>query len=143
MIAKLHGLRVTGADLHYEGSIELDPDHCEQVGILPFEFVEIWNKTTGARLSTYVIHAERGSRRCALNGAAARACQIGDELIIAARADVAPDELASLRPRVALFDAQNNVVDLHEYEFEAEAGRWRVIRTNRPKPRAAARRAPR
>lgn len=140
MIAKLHGLRVTGADLHYEGSIELDPDHCEQVGILPFEFVEIWNKTTGSRISTYVIYGERGGRGCALNGAAARTCQIGDELIIAARAEVEPDEVERIRPRVALFDAENKLVDLHEYAFEADAGRWRIVRTSRPKPHSIARR---
>jgi aspartate 1-decarboxylase len=52
MIGKLHGLRVTGAELHYEGSIALDPEHTEAAGILPHEFVEIWNKTTGARIST-------------------------------------------------------------------------------------------
>jgi len=140
MIAKLHGLRVTDADLHYEGSIELDPDHCEQVGLLPFEFVEIWNKTTGARITTYVIHGERGSRVCALNGAAARTCQIGDELIIAARADVEPDELETVRPRVALFDAENRLTELHEYAFEPDSGRWRVVRRTTPKPHSLARR---
>ena len=77
--AKLHGLKVTGADLNYHGSITLDPDHCEQAGILPLEFVEIWNKSSGARISTYVILGERGSRCCVLNGAAA-----------ASRADVRP-----------------------------------------------------
>ena len=103
LIAKLHGLRVTGADLHYEGSIALDPEHCEQVGLLPYEFVEIWNKTTGSRISTYVIHGERGGRGCMLNGAAARSCQIGDELIIAARTEVELAVLGEIRPRIAIF----------------------------------------
>src|SRR3546814_17479184 len=79
---KLHGIRVTGADLDYHGSITLDPDHCEAAGILPMEFVDIWNKNSGARISTYVIYGERGSRCCILNGAAARPCQRGDEVII-------------------------------------------------------------
>ena len=60
--AKLHGLRVTGADLHYHGSITLDPEHCDQAGLYPTEFVDVWNKNTGARLSTYVIFGEAGSR---------------------------------------------------------------------------------
>jgi aspartate 1-decarboxylase len=138
MIAKLHGLRMTGADLDYEGSIALDPEHCERVGLLPFEFVEIWNKTTGARLSTYVIYGERGGRGCMLNGAAARACQVGDELIIAARADVEPSELGEIRPRVALFDARNEIVELDEYAFEREgSGRWRVTAPPKRRPRAA------
>lgn len=137
MIAKLHGLRVTGADLHYEGSIALDPDHCEQVGLLPFEFVEIWNKTTGSRISTYVIYGRRGERGCLLNGAAARSCQVGDELIIAARAEVTPAELGEVRPRVALFDAANTLVELHEYAFEAVAqGQWRVTEPARSRSRS-------
>lgn len=53
--AKLHGIRVTESDLNYHGSITLDPDHCETAGILPMEFVDIWNKQSGARISTYVI----------------------------------------------------------------------------------------
>ena len=60
--AKLHGIRVTGADLNYHGSITLDPEQCRQAGIYPLEFVEIWNKQSGARISTYVIYGEAGSR---------------------------------------------------------------------------------
>ncbi len=131
LIAKLHGLRVTGADLHYEGSIALDPDHCEQVGLLPFEFVEIWNKTTGTRISTYVIHGERGGRGCTLNGAAARACQVGDELIIAARAEVELAELAEIRPRIAIFDAQNRLTRVRELTYRQDpSGRWLVADEN-------------
>ena len=107
--AKLHGIRVTGADLNYHGSITLDPDHCRAAGIYPLEFVEIWNKTTGARISTYVIHGERGSACCVLNGAAARTCQVGDELIIAARADVAVERLCEFVSRTVIFGA-NNVI---------------------------------
>jgi aspartate 1-decarboxylase len=109
MIAKLHGIRVTGALLHYEGSISLDPEQCEAAGMLPLEFVEIWNKTTGARISTYIIHGERGSRCCVLNGAAARTCQPGDELIIAARADIETSALESFESRTLIFGAQNCV----------------------------------
>ena len=52
---KLHGISVTEANLDYHGSITLDPDHCEEAGILPMEFVEILNKNSGARIPTYVI----------------------------------------------------------------------------------------
>ena len=47
----------------------------------PLEFVEIWNKMSGARISTYVLYGPAGSRCCILNGAAARTCQVGDEVI--------------------------------------------------------------
>lgn len=59
---KLHVIYVTEANLNYHGSINLDPDHCERSGILPMEFFEIWNKNSGARISTDVILGERGSR---------------------------------------------------------------------------------
>jgi aspartate 1-decarboxylase len=114
--AKLHGLRVTGADLHYHGSITLDPEHGALAGLYPCEFVEIWNKNSGARITTYVIYGEPGSRCCILNGAAARTCQVGDEIIIAASADVNPAELYDLKPRVLTFKADNEVDQILHYE---------------------------
>ncbi len=106
---KLHGIRVTGADLDYHGSITLDPDHCEAAGILPMEFVDIWNKNSGARISTYVIYGERGSRCCILNGAAARTCQRGDEVIIANSVYVHENELESIEPSILTFHADNSI----------------------------------
>lgn len=113
--AKLHCIRVTGADLNYHGSITLDPDHCRQAGIYPLEFVEIWNKASGARISTYVIYGEAGSRCCILNGAAARTCHAGDEVIIAASDYINPRELPDLRPKVLTFKPDNEVDEMLEY----------------------------
>src|SRR5687768_16778333 len=127
MIGKLHGLRVTGADLHYEGSIALDPDHTEAAGILPLEFVEIWNKTTGARISTYVIQGERGSRCCVLNGAAARTCQVGDELIIAARATVSESELCEFVSRTVTFCDDNRIQLRTEQRLSNKGARKWVV----------------
>ncbi|MFV0283668.1 MAG: aspartate 1-decarboxylase [Castellaniella sp.] len=109
--AKLHGIRVTGADLDYHGSITLDPDHCEAAGILPMEFVDIWNKNSGARISTYVIYGERGSRCCILNGAAARTCQRGDEVIIANSEYIQISELEHIKPVVLTFHPDNSVCE--------------------------------
>jgi len=121
--AKLHGLRVTGADLHYHGSITLDPEHCDRAGIYPTEFVEIWNKNSGARLTTYVIFGPAGSRCCILNGAAARTCQTGDELIIAAAANVQPQDLYNLRPCVVTFTPNNDIDQVLHYEVFKSAAR--------------------
>ena len=93
---KLHGIRVTDANLDYHGSITLDPAHCEAAGILPLEFVDVWNKNSGARITTYVILGQRGSRCCILNGAAARTCQPGDELIICSSVYLDGDEVAKI-----------------------------------------------
>ena len=114
--AKLHGIRVTGADLHYHGSITLDPEHGDAAGLYPTEFVEIWNKNSGARITTYVIYGAPGSRCCILNGAAARTCQAGDELIIAASEDVKPEELYQLRPKVLTFTPDNQIDQVLHYE---------------------------
>jgi len=107
--AKLHGVRVTKADLDYHGSITLDPEHCAAAGIYPLEFVEIWNKNSGARISTYVIYGEPGSRCCILNGAAARTCQVGDQVIIAASEYIERDALGWFDPVVLTFHADNSV----------------------------------
>ena len=120
--AKLHGLRVTGADLHYHGSITLDPAICRQAGIYPLEYVEIWNTHSGARISTYVIYGEEGSRACYLNGAAARTCHAGDKIIIAASTLCQPQDLYTLKPRVLTFNPDNSVDQVLTYDvFKDEA----------------------
>ena len=117
---KLHGIRVTEANLDYHGSITLDPDHCEAAGIMPLEFVEIWNKHSGARLSTYVILGERGSRCCVVNGAAARTCQRGDELIICSSLYLDENCILSLSPSVAVLDEDNNIIETLRYSVEVD-----------------------
>jgi aspartate 1-decarboxylase len=122
---KLHGIRVTDANLDYHGSITLDPDHCEAAGILPLEFVEIWNKHSGARISTYVILGERGSRCCIVNGAAARTCQRGDELIICSSIYAPGDDIAGLSPAVVTLDENNNIIETLRYSVSRDGmGRY-------------------
>lgn len=127
--AKFHGIRVTGADLDYHGSITLDPEQCALAGIYPLEFVEIWNKSSGARISTYVIFGEPGSKACILNGAAARTCQKGDEVIIAASASITPDQLYTIKPKVLTFTPDNSVDRVLEYDVFKGAEREFDFRT--------------
>ncbi|MCK1394421.1 aspartate 1-decarboxylase [Bradyrhizobium sp. 1] len=115
LAAKLHGIRVTEANLHYHGSITLDPHHCREAGIFPMEFVEIWNKNSGARISTYVILGEPGSRCCVLNGAAARTCQVGDQIIVCSATYVDEAQIVQLRPKILTFDRDNHVSDRMTY----------------------------
>ena len=123
--AKLHGIRVTACDLEYHGSITLDPEICHQAGIYPLEFVYIWNKSSGARIATYVIFGEPGSRCCVLNGAAARTCQKGDEVIICASEYVqTPQEIAGKHPSVLTFDENNNVREHLRYGVSEKNGNF-------------------
>ena len=131
--AKLHGIRVTNADLNYHGSITLDPEQCALAGIYPLEFVEIWNKNSGARISTYVIFGPPGSRCCILNGAAARTCQLGDELIIAAADYVQPPKLYELKPRILTFLPDNQIDQVLYYDVFASEQRpfdFRIVDTD-------------
>lgn len=104
--AKLHRATVTAADLNYEGSIALGPDLRRAAGLLEYERVEIYNCNNGARFATYVIAGKRRGE-VMLNGAAARLVQPGDQVIIAAYANFAPDEAKRHQPTVVLLDAKN------------------------------------
>jgi aspartate 1-decarboxylase len=105
--AKLHRVRLTHADLDYEGSCGIDELLLEASGIRECQYIEIYNISNGERFSTYVIKAARGSGTVSLNGAAARKAMVGDLLIIAAYAEVTDEELATWRPVVVLVDDHN------------------------------------
>jgi aspartate 1-decarboxylase len=120
--AKLHRLRVTEADLYYEGSITIDPELLEASGILPYEKVQVVNVNNGSRLETYTIPGEAGERTVCLNGPAARLAARGDEVIVISYAQLTPEEAARHRPRVVLVDEQNNpreIIDLDVAEARA------------------------
>lgn len=114
--AKFHGIYVTEAQLEYHGSITLDPEHCRELGILPLEYVDIWNKYSGARISTYVIYGQPGSCCCVLNGAAARTCQVGDQIIISSSVWAPTEQVTDLKPKVLTFNRDNTVKDRLEYD---------------------------
>jgi len=105
--AKLHRVRVTQADLHYEGSCGIDEILLEASGIREFQYIELYNINNGERFTTYVIRAPRGSGQISLNGAAARKAEIGDLLIIAAYASYTDEELKTYRPVIVLVDDRN------------------------------------
>ncbi len=108
--AKLHRATVTGADLHYEGSVAIDRDLLDLAGILPNEQVDIYNIDNGERLTTYAIEGARGSKVIALNGAAARKAMVGDKIIIAAYGQVEAEKARNYQPTVVLLGEGNEVV---------------------------------
>ncbi len=106
--AKLHQLRVTEADLYYEGSITIDEELLETAGIRPYEKVQVVNVNNGARLETYTIPGAPGSRTVKLNGPAARLAAKGDQVIVIAYAQMTPEEARTHRPRVVIVDEHND-----------------------------------
>lgn len=105
--SKLHQLKVTEANLMYEGSITIDQELLDAAGILPYEKVQVVNITNGSRLETYTIAGEKGSRVCCMNGAAARLAQVGDRIIVIAYAEMTPEEASVHQPSVVIVDEQN------------------------------------
>jgi aspartate 1-decarboxylase len=108
--AKLHRVRVTGADLDYEGSCGIDGDLLEASGMREFQHIDIYSVTTGNRFSTYIIKAPRGSGTISLNGAAARMVQLGDLLIIATYNMYTEEELRLHKPKIVLVDDHNRPI---------------------------------
>ena len=105
--AKLHRVRVTEADLEYEGSCGIDEALLEMSGLRENQYIEIYNISNGERFSTYIIKAARGSGAISLNGAAARKAMVGDRLIICAYSQYDEAEVEKHEPIVVLVDEHN------------------------------------
>ncbi|KIL44175.1 aspartate 1-decarboxylase [Jeotgalibacillus soli] len=119
MNGKIHRARVTEANLNYVGSITIDEDILDAVGMYPNEKVQIVNNNNGARFETYIIKGKRGSGVICINGAAARLVQEGDVVIIISYMMV-PDEKARYhQPKVAIMNEDNEIVEMINHEPEA------------------------
>jgi aspartate 1-decarboxylase len=105
--SKIHRVKVTGADLNYEGSITIDEALMEAANILEGERVQIVNNNNGERFETYVIRGERDSGMICLNGAAARRVQVGDLVIIISYALMDIEEAKKFKP-IAIFPDDDN-----------------------------------
>ncbi|MEX0647223.1 MAG: aspartate 1-decarboxylase [Balneolaceae bacterium] len=110
--SKLHQMRVTEANLMYEGSITIDEELLEMANLLPYEKVQVVNITNGSRLETYIIPGEKGSRICCMNGAAARLTQVNDRVIVMAFAEMEPEEAKTFKPTVVVVDENNEPKDI-------------------------------
>lgn len=110
MKSKLHRATVTGADLHYMGSITIDPDLMAAADLLDHEKVQVVDIDNGARLETYVIAGERGSGELCLNGAAARLVAPGDTVIVISYATYTDAEARAHVPTVVYCGEDNRVI---------------------------------
>lgn len=111
MRSKIHRATVTEACVDYVGSITIDEDLMNAVGILPGQCVLVADMTDGARFETYVMTGPRGSGVICINGAAARLVSIGDEVIIMSFAYIEASEAAGLTPDVVLVDKSNRLTE--------------------------------
>jgi len=108
--SKIHRATVTGADLHYEGSITIDRDLMDAADIVSYEKVAVWNVTNGNRLETYAIEGQRGSGVICLNGAAARLMAPKDLVIIASFVNMENAEAIKYEPKLIFVDEENRML---------------------------------
>jgi aspartate 1-decarboxylase len=119
--SKIHRATVTGADLHYEGSITIDQDLLEASDIIPYEAVAVWNVTNGNRFETYAINGERGSGVICINGAAARLVSPRDLVIVASFVDMENSEALTHEPKLVFVDDKNRMLPTrHEFAGQAK-----------------------
>jgi aspartate 1-decarboxylase len=112
--SKIHRATVTDCDLHYVGSITIDPELLEAADIKEFEQVAVVDIDNGARFETYTIAGEPGSGDMKVNGAAARLVHRGDTIIVISYGGYDPEELEHYHPRVVHVSSANGIVAVDE-----------------------------
>ena len=124
MHAKLHRVTVTEANVNYIGSITIDGDLMDEVGILPLEEVDVINLSNGKRWQTYAIPGKRGKREICPNGGAALLCQPGDILIIYAYEERDRTEvmIKGHEARVLVADENNDPQEIFHQTLQTENG---------------------
>ena len=113
--SKLHRVRVTRSELHYEGSCAIDDDLLDAADIKEYQQIDIYNVTNGERFTTYAIRAQRGSGTISVNGAAAHKANPGDILIIATYAMYSELELQKFAPQLVYVDEHNRIVNQRNF----------------------------
>ncbi|NQU19057.1 aspartate 1-decarboxylase [bacterium] len=107
--SKIHGLKITKAELYYEGSITLDAAILDEAGMIPGEKVEVLNLNNGARIETYVIKAKKGSGMVCLNGPAARSGNVGDKIIVLCYRLLDDKEIKKTKMKIVKVDERNRI----------------------------------
>jgi aspartate 1-decarboxylase len=110
LYSKIHRVRVTGAELHYIGSITLDSELIDSASLIEGQKVTIVNINNGERFDTYVIRGSKGSGEVTLNGPAARRVHKGDMIIVIAYASMSLEEARNFKPTLLFPDEQTNLL---------------------------------
>ena len=112
--SKIHRATITASDLHYVGSITVDPELLEAADILEHEQVHVVDVDNGARFETYTIAGERGSGEIKVNGAAARLVHDGDTIIVISYGQYTREEMEHYEPRVVHVDRDNSIIEVDQ-----------------------------
>ena len=115
MKGKIHGISVTDRNLHYTGSLGVDPRLLEAAGILPNEKIQVVNLANGERMWTYALKGGVGAGECVLNGGMALKGEIGDRLLIIAYVQVDDETARAMTsPVVVMTSADNRQFEVRE-----------------------------
>src|SRR5262245_36275560 len=106
--AKIHGITVTGKNLHYTGSLGIDANLLEACGILPYEKIQVINLANGERMETYALRDPPGSGACVLNGGMAHKGDVGDKLLVITYVHVDEETARTMKPQVAVMIGGDN-----------------------------------
>ena len=102
--SKIHRIKVTDGNLNYIGSLTLDIDLMEKVGLVHGEKIQVLNVDNGERLETYLIEGERGKGEVIINGPATYKVKKGDIIIINSYAQIEFELASKFQPKLLIFD---------------------------------------
>lgn len=111
--SKIHRAQVTGANVDYEGSLTIDPDLMDRIGMFAYERILCSNMANAARFETYAIQGERGTGQIILNGAAAHLGKPGDRLTIMSFTEATSEEAKFWKPKVIVLGPGNKIINEH------------------------------
>jgi aspartate 1-decarboxylase len=109
--SKIHRAQVTGANTAYEGSMTIDRDFMDKVGLLPYEKILCSNLANAARFETYAIPGDHASGAIILNGAAAHLGKPGDRITIMSFTEIDSLEADAWHPRVIVLGDNNAIIN--------------------------------
>lgn len=115
--AKIHTVKVTEANVKYNGSITIDADLLDAAGIVKYEQVYINNAVNGSRIMTYVLPGKRGSGEVCMNGGAALHTKVGDTVHILSFISLSPEEAEAYQPTLVFTEGNNEIKSVEKYDY--------------------------
>src|SRR5690606_20944766 len=115
--AKIHTVKVTEANVEYNGSITIDADLLDAAGVKKYEQLDINNAVNGSRIMTYVLPGNRGSEEVCMNGGAALHAKLGDTVHILSFIQISPEEADSYQPTLVFTEGHNKIKSVEKYNY--------------------------